>query len=263
MTAAYLFGDTDLAARRLRVLAEAFEPSSRAFITFASKARTRLAVDLGCGPGHTTHMLAAALPGAQVVGLDNSLQFLRQAEKTATDQVSFRLHDVNHTPFPVSPCDAIYARFLLTHQKSPEQRVTAWVSQLAPGGRLLLEETDAIHVEVSAFNQYVEIVAAMLADSGYDLCVGKTLQAMPTPAGVVLRESRQAIVPMANDLAAELFSMNIQTWKHNDFVQRNCSPESIQVLETDLAELAAMPTSECGIAWELRQLVYERENDHE
>ena len=46
----YLFGDTDLAARRLGVLAEVFGPSSRAFIRSAVAGKPALAVDVGCGP---------------------------------------------------------------------------------------------------------------------------------------------------------------------------------------------------------------------
>ena len=121
MAEKYLFGDTDLAARRLKVLADAFAASSRAFITDAVEPRPRLAVDLGCGPGYTTHMLADALECEQAVGLDNSEQFIRMAAKTATNNVSFRLHDVTNVPFPAGPCDLIYARFLLDIiERSPE-----------------------------------------------------------------------------------------------------------------------------------------------
>ena len=51
MTKKYLFGDTDLAARRLKVLAEVFAASSETFISEAADCNPRLVVDLGCGPG--------------------------------------------------------------------------------------------------------------------------------------------------------------------------------------------------------------------
>ena len=53
----YLFGDSDIAARRLEVLAEVFAEPTRAFFLEAVPKRPRLAVDLGCGPGYTTHLL--------------------------------------------------------------------------------------------------------------------------------------------------------------------------------------------------------------
>jgi hypothetical protein len=56
----YAFGDTSLAARRLALLADVFEPPSRAFLEqFAGPVSSGaepldLAVDLGGGPGHST-----------------------------------------------------------------------------------------------------------------------------------------------------------------------------------------------------------------
>ena len=260
MTEKYLFGDTQLAARRLEVFADAFAASSKAFLSEAATSRPRLAVDLGCGPGYTTHMLADALGCAQAVGLDNSEHFVRLAAKTATDKVSFHLHDVTRVPLPVGPCDVIYARFLLTHQSGPERAIARWATQLCPGGRLLLEEVDSIHIKVPVFTEYIEVVEAMLADAGHDLYVGPKLDALPTPAGLVRRSSRVACASVTNDLAAKMFSMNIQTWKHNAFVWENYSPETIRQLEENLIDLAAEPTNETGIEWRLRQLVYEREN---
>ena len=219
-----------------------------------------MAVDLGCGPGYTTHMLAGAVECEQVVGLDNSERFIRLAGKTATDKISFLLHDVATAPFSTGPADLIYARFLLTHQSQPERLMARWATQLRPAGRMLLEETDSIHITEPVFAEYIEIVTAMLTDAGHDLYVGPRLDAMPTPAGLTQRLSRVASVPVTNDLAARMFSMNINTWKHNEFVQQNCSPASIRRLEENLREIAAKPTDEVGIQWRMRQLVYEREN---
>jgi hypothetical protein len=55
--APYAFGDSVPAARRLALVAEAFEPSSRAFLERFAGATPALAVDLGCGPGHTILLL--------------------------------------------------------------------------------------------------------------------------------------------------------------------------------------------------------------
>jgi len=259
MTEKYLFGDTDLAARRLEVLAGAFATSSKVFLSEAADRSPQLAVDLGCGLGYTTHMLADALECEQAVGLDNSEHFVRLAANTATDKVSFHLHDVTRMPLPVGPCDLIYARFLLTHQSGPERAIAWWATQLCPGGRLLLEEVDSINIRVAMFAEYIEIVEAMLADAGHDLYVGPGLDVMSAPNGLVRRSSRVARAAVTNNLAAKMFSMNIQTWKHNAFVRKDYSPEAIRQLEDNLTDLAASPTNETGIEWRLRHLVYERE----
>lgn len=259
MTEHYLFGDTDLAAQRLEVLDEVFAASSEAFLRESAESSPRLAVDLGCGPGYTTHMLADVLECDRTVGLDSSEHFIGLAKKTATDRISFGLHDVTTAPFPVGPCDLLYARFLLTHQRDPEGLIAEWAAQLLRGGQLLLEEVDSIHIGVSAFAEYIQIVEAMLANGGYDLYVGKTLASMSAADGLMRRSSRVACVTVTNYLAATMFSMNIRTWKQNAFIQQNYSPASIRQLEESLTHLAANPTNETAIEWRLRQIVYDRE----
>ena len=256
----YLFGDTGLAAARLKVLAEVFAASSRVFISGAVEPEFELAVDLGCGPGYTTHLLADTAGPQRAVGLDNSEHFIGLAEKTATDNVNFSLHDATTVPFPLGPCDLIYSRFLLTHQLDPETLIAKWASQLCPGGRLLLEEVDSIHTQTPAFIEYIQIVEKMLIDAGHDLYIGRKLDASPTPNGLVMHSSRTVYVPVTSQAAAKMFSMNIQTWKHNAFVRKNYSAASIRQLEESLLGLAATPSSDKGVEWNLRQLVYEREN---
>ena len=80
----YLFGDTDIAAQRLKVLAEVFAESSRAFLLDTDIGKPRLALDLGGGPGYSTHFLANLLQCEQVAGLDNSEHFISLAQKTET-----------------------------------------------------------------------------------------------------------------------------------------------------------------------------------
>src|SRR6266436_2669560 len=68
----YTFGDTDIAARRLELLAHVFEHSTRAFLREAPAARLglaqnlaqKIAIDLGCGPGFTTHLIAKSSDSA-------------------------------------------------------------------------------------------------------------------------------------------------------------------------------------------------------
>ena len=47
----YLFGDTDLAAQRLRLVAEAYGEATRAFVHECGLRQPGLVVDLGCGRG--------------------------------------------------------------------------------------------------------------------------------------------------------------------------------------------------------------------
>ena len=60
-----------------------------------------LVVDLGCGPGYSTRLLAEVLQGTHTVGLDNSAHFIALAQQNLLAQVAFHCHDVEQVPFPV------------------------------------------------------------------------------------------------------------------------------------------------------------------
>ena len=98
----YAFGDTDLAARRLALLGETFAESSSTFMRESAGMPLGLVADFGCGPGYSTHLMANTLTPEHTVGLDNSESFLAQAQRTASDRVSFHLHDITTVPFPLA-----------------------------------------------------------------------------------------------------------------------------------------------------------------
>src|SRR5438128_1293842 len=99
----YLFKNTDLAAQRLQVLADVFTPSTSAFLRDTVSEQPHLVIDLGCGPGYTTHLLADTLRSEHVVGLELSEHFVNLARPTSTDQVAFYCHDITSIPFPSAP----------------------------------------------------------------------------------------------------------------------------------------------------------------
>jgi len=139
----YAFGDSALAARRLALLAEVFEPTSRAFLAHVgahlSGPPPELAVDLGCGPGHTTRLLVSVLGPRRVLGLDQSASFVALAAADAPPGAEFAVHDVTAVPFPCPPAGLLSCRFLLGHLPDPAAALAAW-RRVAPEGRLVLFE---------------------------------------------------------------------------------------------------------------------------
>src|SRR5215203_735719 len=79
----YSFGETDLAAERLRVVSEVFDPTSAAFVSETVRNRPRLALDLGCGPGFTTRLLSRIARPERTVGVDRSESFLGRARASS------------------------------------------------------------------------------------------------------------------------------------------------------------------------------------
>jgi len=257
----YLFGDTDLAAKRLAALDEAFGTSSRRFVSSEAGDAPSLAVDLGCGPGHTTRMLAHAWRARCAVGLDRSEHFVALADQTPAPGVSFCAHDVTNVPLPTGPCDLMYCRFLLTHLGRPEERLAAWATQLRPGGRLLAEEVESVRTRNSVFAVYIDIVAAMLDARGATLYIGRELDGLGDSGLLRRRASEVVDVGLSRPRAANLFAMNIGTWKHDDFVRTNYPAGLIDELEQDLYALSQMVTERVDIVWGMRQMAFERESE--
>ena len=78
-TTRYTFGDSDAAAGRMGLVAAAYEPSSRALLARVPRGGT--VVDLGCGPGHSTLLLADACRPTALHGLDASAAHLERARR--------------------------------------------------------------------------------------------------------------------------------------------------------------------------------------
>jgi len=254
----YLFGDSDIAARRLEVLAEVFAEPTRAFVLEAVAERPRLAVDLGCGPGCSTKFLAGILDFDCIVGLDSSEHFISLAKKNQPEKFSFHLHDVTTVPFPVEPGDMLYCRFLLTHLPDPQAVVAEWAAQLRPKGLLLMEEVEWIRTRNSVFGFYLSIVEDMLTDKSAALYVGPALDRLRSAPGLERRSSKVANLLVPTHHAAAMFYLNIRTWKDQPFVRDNYSVSTIERLEKDLENLAGKSSGEMEIEWGLRQIVFER-----
>jgi trans-aconitate 2-methyltransferase len=253
----YTFGDSELAAERLRLLAEVFGPTSRDFLLQAAGVRPQLALDLGCGPGDTTWLLAETLSPDRTVGLEGSPSFLDLARKRQTDRVSFVEHDVTEMPFPPGRADLIYSRFLLLHLPERKGIVARWVTQLRQGGLLLLEEVDRIDTVEPVLLHYLEIVAAMMAGHGQQLYAGKDLAAFEAGEDWHIRLNRIVEVVPGIQQAARMFSLNLAGWRDDPVVEKIASRKELERLSNGLEALAAASTG-AEITWGMRQVVLER-----
>jgi trans-aconitate 2-methyltransferase len=249
----YAFGDSEPAARRLGLLADVFESSSRPFLARFAAEPIDLAVDLGCGPGHTTRLVASVLGARRTLGLDQSASFVALAEAGAPPGVEFAVHDVTVVPFPAGAAGLVYCRFLLTHLRDPPAALAAWATQLAPGGLLLADEVERIHTSQPALRRYLEVAGALLAARGHRLEVGAALHRLPDPPGMVRRHDQVAHLAPPAPRAAELFAQNLAVWRDNAVSTGVATDSDLDQLATALAEVGSGT-----IAWELRQLAFQR-----
>jgi trans-aconitate 2-methyltransferase len=98
------------------------------------------AVDLGCGPGNSTEVLAALYPEAEVVGVDNSEPMLVAARKRCP-AIRFEAADIEAWD-DAGPFDLILANAALQWVGDHRSLLPRLVERLSPGGALAVQMPD-------------------------------------------------------------------------------------------------------------------------
>lgn len=255
----YTFGDSAVAGDRLALVAALFEPSSTALLELAAPSPVASAFDLGCGPGFTTALVARVCRAERTLGLDASASFVERARAMPVDpSISFAVHDVVRTPLPDPPADVIHARFLLAHLPDPAARLQRWSRSLAPGGRLVTDETERIDTHVPAFLRYEALGRAMVERRGADLQVGRFLRDAAPPPGTRLVHSTCCDIRPTTATVARIFAMNFATWRHDPFVTENVSAHDLDALADELDALMES-RADGDLVFQNRHVVFERE----
>lgn len=248
----YTFGDSSIAAERLRILAEIFEPSSREFLKTLVARKPASIADLGCGPGYTTRLLSEVFPHARIVGVDSSPGFVELAARTTSPRVSFVAGDISD-PLPGGPFDLIYARYLLPHLSDYRAAVLRWGESLSEGGAIASEENDRIETAQPAFRNYFEMVAGTLADRGQRLDIGTELEAIDDWQPLVKLSSQLVPLHVPEPVAARMFVPNLEVFRQQPYVKQNHSEAEISLLKSDiLAVVERGDTSRCVTFWRRR-----------
>jgi trans-aconitate 2-methyltransferase len=116
----------------------------------------RSVVDIGCGPGNSTELLAARYPHATVRGLDSSSDMIEAARKRLP-HVRFDLADIGAWNEP-GPFDVILANAVLQWVPNHATLLPALLAKLSPGGSLAVQVPD--NLEEPAHRLMREIAAS-------------------------------------------------------------------------------------------------------
>jgi SAM-dependent methyltransferase len=136
-------GDAD--TERLKLLGRFYDPNSAAFLESAGVCTGDTAVDLGCGHGAVTDLIAARVGGiGTVYAVDASKDQLRIAEAALAHRRNVICIEgkVEDNPLRGRRVDWVYSRFLLMHVTDIPRALVAMRDMLTGRGALLLEIAD-------------------------------------------------------------------------------------------------------------------------
>jgi SAM-dependent methyltransferase len=189
------------------------------------------------------------------VGLDASAAFVDAARRSFAN-LEFTVHDVTVTPFPVAEPNLVFARLVLAHLPDPACRARTWGQQLAPGGRLLLDELDALDAPDPVFRRYEELVGGVVADRGGPMHAGPLLTDLTDGPDFTLWSSTALTLPVPVRVTARLYAMNLQVWRHDPFARTHFAAAELDALARSLADLTR--DGQGRVDWRLRHVVVER-----
>lgn len=149
-------------------------------------------LDLACGPGVVTALLAETVTPADVIGVDLSEDLLNEARAYLTSRgignAKFQQGDVYSLDESLGFFDFIYTRFLFQHLANPKKALSKILPRLSPGGRLCVVDIDdawlTLHPEPAGFHRFTKQAAEGQARNGGDRNVGRKLGGMLQEAGL-------------------------------------------------------------------------------
>jgi trans-aconitate 2-methyltransferase len=236
----YTFGDDDPAGQRLQLVAEAYRPTSESFVTRHAPRSVASALDLGCGPGFSTQLLARLCRPRQLLGIDASPSFVELARQRVPD-AEFAVHDTTVTPLPGAPATMIYARLLLAHLADPLAVARRWQGELSVDGKLLIEDLEDVTAPAGPLRDYEAWSTDMVRSGGGSMYAGRALAGLGGSCVDVKVPAR---------LAATISLFNVERWSAEEPEGRRRG--RLDELARGLAKVAAAGSG--TVAWTVRQI---------
>ena len=132
-------------------------------------------VDLGCGPGNLTALLAERWPHASVRGLDSSPEMVESARSRSVEQVAFEVADLRDWAAGDEQADVLVSNATLQWVPDHLDLLPALVDRVRPGGWLAFqvpgnfgEPSHTIRAELAAEAPYAEHTRGVAAPSSHD-----------------------------------------------------------------------------------------------
>ncbi|MFD1735993.1 class I SAM-dependent methyltransferase [Bacillus salitolerans] len=167
-------------------------------------------LDVGCGPGFTTSLLADRCQPTSLLGVDNNPELISKAKELANSNnqsTVFSIQDVYEINLS-KKFDFAYARFLFQHLEKPVKALKSISNVLKENGRLCILDIDEdflhLHPPLHSFIEIKEKVILQQKKRGGDRLIGKKLRNLLIEAG--FEEINVTILPVtSNQIGLDAF----------------------------------------------------------
>jgi len=178
------FTESQQELERLIKQAKQIEPFEQSVLQSAGLAKGMKALDVGCGPGLVS-CLMAKLVGEQgeVLGVDASDDLLETANAMGkiaeAANLNFQKANIYTLDLEENHFDFIYSRLVFQHLEDPKTALQQLLRVLKPGGILCIADIDddwlSIEPEPAAFKSLIQRSAQTQAKQGGDRFIGHKL----------------------------------------------------------------------------------------
>lgn len=200
-TGSYKFealNDAAFQTERLRQQAQAVRGIEAGILRSAGILPGHDVLELGCGPGFVSDLLAELAPEGGLYVVEPSATLLAQVAGNIRNKPARGLYPIqaygDSLPIPDSSVDFSYARFVLQHIPQPETVVSEIHRIMRSGGRFCAVDSDdglvVFYPEEQRVCQVLRAAQATQAEKGGDRFIGRKLQQMMFNAGFTNIKSR-------------------------------------------------------------------------
>lgn len=186
MAEGYILGNLTSEIKRLEIQAALFEPLTRQTLLNAGLKRGMSCVDIGCGSGAVSRLMAALVgKTGRVVGVDiddRYLQYCSRLDLASKQNIEFVRHDISKSRLDSKEdFDIVYARFVFQHLRHRREAVHSMKQMTKHSGAVLIQDLDhapgswLCYPQNEAFNMLRKIYTALIRKAGGDPLAGRKL----------------------------------------------------------------------------------------
>jgi ubiquinone/menaquinone biosynthesis C-methylase UbiE len=239
---------------RLRVLAQAWRPSTLALFDRVQLRPGMHCLDLGCGGGEVTFEMARRVgPDGQVTGIDMDDVKLALGREAAAGQglANVELRSMNVYDFNErNAYDLVYCRFLLQHLARPVEMLGKMWAAVRPGGVIVTEDADFdgqfCEPPNDGFDFWVEAYQRVLEHHDGDPKIGRKLFRYYAAAGIPAPEVNVVQRVEMSGEAKTLPGLTVEATAEAMVREGIATDDQVQAALLDLKRLADDPATMIG-----------------